>query len=168
MMRLGNHCGKTLRTWAQEDDTLWVLDGDLADSNGAIHFAEAVPERFVMAGIAEQGMVSMAAGMASCGQRPWVFSFAAFLAYRAYDQVRVCLSHARRRPLQPKRKEPRRPQRRGPDGVAAARARMGPGRAERPPPSDAGDPRSERAGVPSPAALPPAGPRRGPPRWCRG
>lgn len=95
MMRLGDHCGKTLRTWAQEDDTLWVLDGDLADSNGAIHFAEAVPERFVMAGIAEQGMVSMAAGMASCGQRPWVFSFAAFLAYRAYDQVRVCLSHAR-------------------------------------------------------------------------
>lgn len=95
MMRLGDHCGKTLRTWARDDDTLWVLDGDLADSNGAIHFAEAVPERFVMAGIAEQGMVSMAAGMASCGQRPWVFSFAAFLAYRAYDQVRVCLSHAR-------------------------------------------------------------------------
>jgi transketolase len=38
--------------------------------------------------------VSAAAGIASCGGRPWVFSFAAFLCYRAYDQIRMCLSQA--------------------------------------------------------------------------
>jgi transketolase len=95
MMRLGDHCGSWLAEEAAKDERIWCLDGDLADSDGAIHFAQKHPERFIMAGIAEQSMVSMAAGMASCGLRPWVFSFASFLAYRAYDQVRICLSQAR-------------------------------------------------------------------------
>jgi transketolase len=80
---------------AKTDERICALDGDLADSDGAIHFALQHPARFTMAGIAEQCMVSMAAGMASCGLRPWVFSFGAFLCYRAYDQVRVCLSQSR-------------------------------------------------------------------------
>jgi len=93
--RLADHCGQYLSELAVEDPRIWVLDGDLADSDGAIHFAQRHPERFVMAGIAEQCMVSVAAGMGSCGLRPWVFSFGAFLCYRAYDQVRVCLSQSR-------------------------------------------------------------------------
>jgi transketolase len=93
-LRLGDHCGQELARLADEDDRIWVLDGDLADSDGALHFARRHPQRFIMSGIAEQAMVSMAAGLASCGQRPWVFSFAAFLCYRAYDQIRVCLSQA--------------------------------------------------------------------------
>lgn len=94
-LRLADHCGMYLSELAARDSRLWVLDGDLADSDGAIYFARDRPERFVMAGIAEQCMVSVAAGMASCGLRPWVFSFGAFLCYRAYDQVRVCLSQSR-------------------------------------------------------------------------
>jgi len=94
-LRLADHCGQYLSELAAQDPRIWALDGDLADSDGAIHFAQAHPERFVMAGIAEQCMVSLAAGMASCGLRPWVFSFGAFLCFRAYDQVRVCLSQSR-------------------------------------------------------------------------
>jgi transketolase len=95
MMRLGDHCGQHLGKMAETDGRIWVVDGDLADSDGAIHFSETHPERFVMAGIAEQSMVSMAAGMATCGLRPWVFSFASFLVFRAYDQIRVCMSQSR-------------------------------------------------------------------------
>ncbi|HEY0189786.1 MAG TPA: transketolase C-terminal domain-containing protein, partial [Kofleriaceae bacterium] len=84
-----------LAAYADAEPRLVVLDGDLADSDGAHHFAVRHPDRFVMAGIAEQSMVSVAAGMAEAGRRPWVFSFAAFLCYRAYDQIRVCLSQAR-------------------------------------------------------------------------
>lgn len=94
-MRLADHCGLYLSELAAEDRRIWVLDGDLADSDGAVHFAERHPDRFVMSGIAEQAMVSVAAGMASCGLRPWVFSFAAFLCYRAFDQIRVSVSQAR-------------------------------------------------------------------------
>jgi transketolase len=94
-LRLADHCGRYLSELATMDSRICALDGDLADSDGAIHFAQTHPDRFIMAGIAEQSMVSLAAGMASCGQRPWVFSFGAFLCYRAYDQVRVCLSQSR-------------------------------------------------------------------------
>lgn len=93
--RLGEHCAQQLVRLAEHDSRIWVIDGDLADSNGAAAFAAAKPERFLAAGIAEQSMISMAAGMATCGARPWVFSFAAFLAYRAFDQVRVSVSQSR-------------------------------------------------------------------------
>lgn len=94
-LRLADHCGLYLSERAVMDPSIWVLDGDLADSDGAVHFAERHPERFLMCGIAEQAMVSVAAGMASCGLRPFVFSFAAFLCCRAYDQIRVSVAQAR-------------------------------------------------------------------------
>src|SRR5258705_2471990 len=94
-MKLADYAGKYLAALAEQDERIYVLDGDLADSDGAIHFAEKQPERFIAAGIAEQNMVSFAAGMASEGLRPFVFSFAAFLCYRAYDQIRMCVSQAR-------------------------------------------------------------------------
>lgn len=94
-MKLADHIGLALADAAEHDSSVFVLDGDLADSDGAMHFAQRHPQRFLMAGIAEQGMVSTAAGMADCGLKPWVFSFAAFLCYRALDQVRICLSQAK-------------------------------------------------------------------------
>ncbi|MGH8033032.1 MAG: transketolase family protein [Luteimonas sp.] len=93
-LKLADHMGLALAELAQQDARVFVLDGDLADSDGAVHFALRHPERFLMAGIAEQGMVSTAAGMAEAGLRPFVFSFAAFLCYRAFDQARVCLSQS--------------------------------------------------------------------------
>ncbi len=94
-MKLADHLGYVLSQFANKDNRIFVLDGDLADSNGADHFARAHPNRFLMGGIAEQNLVSVAAGMASCGARPFVFSFAAFLCFRAYDQLRVGLSQSK-------------------------------------------------------------------------
>jgi transketolase len=50
-------------------------------------------ERFINAGIAEQNMVSLAAGLAHEGHLPWVYSIAPFVAFRPYEQIRtdVCL-----------------------------------------------------------------------------
>jgi len=92
--RLGSYCGDELARIAHHDQRVCVLDADLADSDGADQFQRRHPDRFFQVGIAEQCMVSMAAGMASCGLRPWVFSFAAFVCYRAYDQIRLCVSAA--------------------------------------------------------------------------
>lgn len=87
--RLGYVCSTHLAKKADDDSRIWVVDGDLADSEGAENFAAKHPDRFINAGIAEQNMVSLAGGLAATGARPWVFSFAAFLCYRAYDQIRV-------------------------------------------------------------------------------
>jgi transketolase len=71
---------------------LLVLDGDLATSTRADRFANAYPDRFVEMGIAEQGMVGAAVGLASLGFVPWLSSFAVFFSHRAVDQVRMAMA----------------------------------------------------------------------------
>jgi len=84
--------GTTLVELAKEYQNLVVLDGDLANSTRVDIFANAVPERFLEMGIAEQNMVGVAAGLATVGFIPWVSTFAVFLAKRAIDQVRVVVA----------------------------------------------------------------------------
>ena len=64
-----------------------MLDADLASDCRVRAFELAEPDRFVENGIAEQDMVSMAAGMARHGLVPVVNSFASFLASRANEQI---------------------------------------------------------------------------------
>lgn len=54
---------------------------------------DALGERFINAGVAEQNMVSVAAGLARAGLRPWVYSIAPFIYARPFEQIRndVCL-----------------------------------------------------------------------------
>jgi transketolase len=66
---------------------LAVLDADLIKDCGLVAFAKRFPERFIECGIAEQDMVSMAAGMARRGALPVVHSFACFLAARPNEQI---------------------------------------------------------------------------------
>ena len=72
---------------AQRDQTLVALDADLIKDCGLVTFARQFPDRFVECGIAEQDMVSMAAGMARRGVLPIVHSFACFLAARPNEQI---------------------------------------------------------------------------------
>ena len=72
-----------------------VLDADVAGGTGTHHFRRAFPERFFQCGIAEQNMMSMAAGFAGTGQTPFVTSFAVF-CLRALEQVRLSIAYPRR------------------------------------------------------------------------
>ena len=87
--------GDTLVDLCARDPRVVVLDGDLANSTKSDKVAAAHPERFFMIGIAEQNMAGVAAGMATVGLVPWVSSFAAFLATRDLDQVRVVIAQPR-------------------------------------------------------------------------
>jgi transketolase len=79
--------GEALLELVAERPDVVVLDADLA-SDCRIRAVELEqPERFVEVGIAEQDMVSMAAGLARQGLLPVVNSFAAFLAARANEQI---------------------------------------------------------------------------------
>ena len=79
--------GEALLELGAERDDLVVLDADLASDCRTRAFELAFPERFVQCGIAEQDMVSSAAGMARHGLLPVVNSFASFLASRANEQI---------------------------------------------------------------------------------
>ncbi len=79
--------GEALLELAEEHPQLVVLDADLASDCRIRPFELADPARFHESGIAEQDMVSAAAGMARQGLLPVVNSFAAFLASRANEQI---------------------------------------------------------------------------------
>jgi len=84
--------GTTMAEIADDDPNLVVLDGDLANSTRADIFAEAHPNRFFEMGIAEQNLIGVAAGLATLGFVPWISTFAAFVAKRALDQIRVVVA----------------------------------------------------------------------------
>jgi transketolase len=82
---------KTLVGLCKDDDFVF-LTGDLGFM-ALEPVRDAAGARFINAGVAEQNMISVAAGMARLGFRPWVYSIAPFLYARAFEQIRndVCL-----------------------------------------------------------------------------
>jgi len=84
--------GNALVELAADYPDLLVLDGDLANSTRADIFAAAYPARFFEMGIAEQNLIGAAAGLATLGFVPWISTFAAFVAKRALDQIRVVVA----------------------------------------------------------------------------
>ncbi len=86
--------GKALVELGQQHQEVVVLDADLSKSTKTADFAKAFPERFINAGIAEQNMIGMAAGLAASGKVVFASSFAMFAVGRAFEQVRNSLAYA--------------------------------------------------------------------------
>ena len=84
--------GETLVELGKENPDVVVLDADLSRSTRTRLFAEKFPERFFNCGIAEQNMVSIAAGLASSGKIPFASTFAVFVPGRCFDQVRMSIA----------------------------------------------------------------------------
>ena len=86
--------GKALVSLAAEDPRVVAITAAMTGGTGLTEFASYYPERFFDVGIAEQHAVSMAAGLARAGMRPYFAVYATFLQ-RAYDQIihDVCLQN---------------------------------------------------------------------------
>jgi len=84
--------GEALLALAPDFPEMVVLDADVSTSTRTAAFGKRHPDRFFNVGVAEANMVDIAAGMATCGLRPVVNTFALFLTLKAADQVRniVC------------------------------------------------------------------------------
>ena len=85
--------GEMLVELAEKYPELIVLDADLSSATMTKGFAKAYPERFLDMGIAEANMIGVAAGLATCGKKPFANSFAMFTAGRAYEQVRNSVAY---------------------------------------------------------------------------
>lgn len=94
-MELREVFGRTLVALADEDPRVMVLDADLHTSTRTDLFKQTFPARFVQAGIAEQNMFGLAAGMAAAGMIPFPTTFAVFATKRANDQVSVSIAYPR-------------------------------------------------------------------------
>ncbi len=84
--------GKALSELGKEYDIV-VLDADLSKSTKTDTFKKEFPDRFINMGIAEQNMMSTAAGLATCGKVVFASSFAMFAAGRAFEQIRNSIGY---------------------------------------------------------------------------
>lgn len=79
---------KTIVELAEHDDSIVLIYGDFG--YGVIDgFRDAFPERCFNFGICEQAMISIAAGMALEGLKPYVYTITPFLIERPFEQVKL-------------------------------------------------------------------------------
>jgi len=79
---------------ATKDKNIIVLCSDSRGSASLEPFSKQFPKQFVEVGIAEQNLVSIAAGLAVCGKKSFVFSPASFLSTRSVEQVKVDVAYS--------------------------------------------------------------------------
>ncbi len=91
--------GAELADLAEHDPRIVVLTADLASANRTSDFAARHPDRFFDVGIAEKNMLTISAGLASCGYLPFAATFAAFAALLGCEQIRTDIAY----PAQPVR-----------------------------------------------------------------
>ena len=92
MLRTQAHsaiAARVLADLADHDERIAVLTADLGFSNRTVEFSYRHPERFFNMGIAEQNMVSVAAGLATTGYIPYVATFASFLGLLCCEHIRT-------------------------------------------------------------------------------
>ncbi|MGN0557560.1 MAG: transketolase family protein [Acutalibacteraceae bacterium] len=85
--------GAGLNELYNQHNDMVVLDADLAEATKTVTFKKAHPENFFDCGIAEQNMMSIAAGIAATGKLVFASSFAMFAAGRAFEQVRNSIGY---------------------------------------------------------------------------
>jgi len=78
---------------AEKDDSIMFVSPDSCKAMRAVDFAEKFPKQYVEVGIAEQGAINTAAGLASCGNIPFVGSYAGFLTMRGCEQMRTFVAY---------------------------------------------------------------------------
>jgi len=81
--------GRGLKTAGEKNEKIVALCADLTESTQMHHFREAFPKRYVEIGIAEQNLVTVAAGMARAGKIPFTSSYAAFSPGRNWEQIKT-------------------------------------------------------------------------------
>jgi len=86
--------GETVVRLGKDNKNIVVLDADLSKSTMTNKFWKAYPERFFDMGIAEQDMISTAAGLATTGKIPFCATYGVFLPGRCWDQIRVSVCYA--------------------------------------------------------------------------
>jgi transketolase len=85
--------GQILLELAGDNPDIWALTADVKNSTGLVPFSRAFPERFLNVGIAEQTMMGVAAGLATCGKIPFAATFAFLASMRCCEQVRTDIAY---------------------------------------------------------------------------
>ena len=87
--------GGTLVELGKDNPDIFAVDADLMKASGSRVFKDAFPDRHINVGVAEQNLVSLAAGIAAMGRIPFASTMANFMSQRACDQVTISAAYNR-------------------------------------------------------------------------
>lgn len=93
MVPIRHGYGEGLIEAGDKDRNVVVLTGDLAESTRSEAFAKKYPDRFFEAGVAEQNMATIAAGLGISGKIPFISSYAVFSPGRNWEQIRTTITY---------------------------------------------------------------------------
>lgn len=94
---LRNIIGEYMSVLGQMDERVVVVNADLSGTCRNTGFVDKYPNRAFNVGIAEQNMISFAAGLAHEGYIPYTFSMVPFISMRACEQVRTDVAYGRKK-----------------------------------------------------------------------
>lgn len=77
---------------ATRNDRIYFMSADLG-AKALDRFRKDCPGRFIHAGICEQNMVDVAAGLAQCGKIVYLYAMAPYVTLRCFEQIKVSLGH---------------------------------------------------------------------------
>ncbi|MBD3270942.1 MAG: transketolase family protein, partial [Elusimicrobia bacterium] len=80
--------GEALVDLGKVNNRICALSADVTGSVSLDGFARAFPDRFIQVGIAEQNLITVAAGLAMSGLIPVACAYSMFITGRPWDQIR--------------------------------------------------------------------------------
>lgn len=83
-----NQFANTLYEIGSADPNICCIVADISPVGSMEKFRKEYPKRFIDVGVAEQGMIGLAAGLALRGFRPFAYTIATFSAYRPFEMIR--------------------------------------------------------------------------------
>ncbi len=90
-----NMFGEAIKNMVEQDPQVVYLDADLMNSIGTAGYDLKYPDQVFNCGIQEANMMGMAGGLSAVGKKPFVHTFGAFAARRAFDQVFISIAYAK-------------------------------------------------------------------------
>jgi transketolase len=83
-----NTFSETLYAEATANPDVYIVVADISPAGSMAKFSSEYPERFINVGVAEQGMIGIAAGLALKGCQPFAYTIATFSLYRPFEMIR--------------------------------------------------------------------------------
>jgi len=78
----------TIYEYAKKDKDVYFMSADLG-AKALDRFRQDLPQQFIHSGISEQNMIDVAAGLAQCGKKVYVYAMTPFITFRCYEQIKV-------------------------------------------------------------------------------
>jgi len=95
LMASADTYGNTLVELGTKNPDIFAVDADLMKASGSRVFKDAFPDRHINVGVAEQNLVSLAAGIAAMGRIPFASTMSNFISQRACDQVVISAAYTK-------------------------------------------------------------------------